>query len=178
MQLHDAVAAIHATSVPANVGAKNLKRKLPAVVAALEAAEDQGLPALQVNWLNGLYALYGGLEHSYAEATDQGDKQAVHRLQDVISVLQERVNSVADVVESCNPVDYVPRKARRDYSPKTLFDVLTKFGQKVSLPRFLENEKALRAYLAIIIVDAMSQAGDTLMYPQGMDLRPVDPQLF
>ena len=136
------------------------------------------MPALQANWLNGLYALHGGLEYSFEEAIEQDDKQAVMRLQDVISVLQERVNSVVEVVEHCSPIDYVPRKARRDYSPKTLFDVLTKFGQKVSLPRFLENEKALRAYLAVIIVDAMMQAGDTLVYPQGMNLKGVDPQLF
>ena len=90
-----------------------------------------------------------------------GDKVAVLKLQDVMTVLEERLHTVADLVDSdvaggANPVDYVPRRARRDYSPKTLFDVLTKFGQKVSLPRFLENEKELRAYLAVIIVDAMA----------------------
>jgi len=52
-------------------------------------------------------------------------------------VLHERICSVMDVVDGSNATDYVPRKARRDYSPKTLFDLLTKFGQRVSLPRFL-----------------------------------------
>ena len=72
-----------------------------------------------------------------------------------------------------NPVDYVPRKARRDYSPKTLFDVVTRFGAKMSLPRFMETEKDLRAYLAMVIIDAMHAAGDTLIYPAAMNCEAV-----
>jgi len=72
-QLHDAVAAVYAASVPSNVGAKKLKRLLPKAVAALEEVQSRGLPALQVNWLDGLHALSLGIEHSYNEAMEQGD---------------------------------------------------------------------------------------------------------
>jgi hypothetical protein len=36
-----------------------------------------------------------------------------------------------------------------------MYDVLKGFGRKVALPRFLEIEKELRGYLAIIVMDAL-----------------------
>jgi hypothetical protein len=96
-------------------------------------------------------------------------------LNSVCSVMEERILAVMEVLDnaSANPVDYMPRKARRDYSPRTLFDTVTCFGTKMSLPRQLETENQMRAYLAMIIIDAMHQAGDTLVYPHDMNTRPV-----
>jgi hypothetical protein len=75
-------------------------------------------------------------------------------------------------------VDYVPRKARRDYAPQSMYDVLKGFGRRVALPRFLEMEKELRGYLAIIVLDALRQAEDTLYYPTDLKVEPVPPEKF
>jgi hypothetical protein len=71
-------------------------------------------------------------------------------------VVDERLEALSEWVDSAqNTVDYVPRKARRDYAPQSMYDVLKGFGRRVALPRFLEMEKELRGYLATIVLDAL-----------------------
>jgi hypothetical protein len=55
-----------------------------------------------------------------------------------------------------------------------MYDVIKGFGRRMSLPKYLSLEDDMRTYLALIIVDAIRVAGDTLIYPEGLKLDPVD----
>ena len=55
-------------------------------------------------------------------------------------------------------MDLYPRRARRDASPLSLFDVVRTMRRSVPLSRLIEIEDSLRPYLAAILVDAIRDA--------------------
>ena len=75
-------------------------------------------------------------------------------------------------------VDLIPRKAKRDYTPDTMYDVLRGFSRRVPMARMMEYEDALRTYIAAIVVDAVRQANDTLVVPNDLKLDKVPPAVF
>ena len=80
--------------------------------------------------------------------------------------------------ESQNVVDLVPRRARKEYTPNTMYDVLKGFARRVPLPRMIQYEEALRTYIATVAVDAVRQANDTLVIPSDLKYTIVEPQRF
>ena len=75
-------------------------------------------------------------------------------------------------------MDLVPRRARKEYTPNTMYDVLKGFARRVPLPRMIQYEEALRTYIATVAVDAVRQANDTLVIPSDLKYTIVEPQRF
>ena len=58
-------------------------------------------------------------------------------------------------------------------SPQTLFDVARQFSRKVPLSKLVVLEEDVRPYIACIIVDAVREAGDTLVVPADLWLKQI-----
>jgi hypothetical protein len=87
---------------------------------------------------------------------------AVDRL---LAVMQQS----PDPALSALATELVPRQARRrDTLPLTLFDVARSYTRRVPMAKSLVDEKDVRLYLACVLVDAVHQAGEALVVPQGM----------
>jgi hypothetical protein len=54
-------------------------------------------------------------------------------------------------------------------APQTLFDVARQFSRRVPLSKLVGLENDVRPYMACVIIDAIKEAGDTLIVPS--DLR-------
>jgi hypothetical protein len=54
-----------------------------------------------------------------------------------------------------------------------MFYVVRGLSRRVTLSRLLELEPDIRRYLAVILVDAVLRAGDTLIIPEGLTRREV-----
>ena len=67
-----------------------------------------------------------------------------------------------------NVAEFVPRRARRDTAPTTMFDVVKGFARRVPLAKLLEMDPDVRPYLAAIIVDAVRKMDDVLCIPSDM----------
>ena len=52
-------------------------------------------------------------------------------------------------------IEMVPRRAKRDVAPASLFDLVRGFAVRVPLSRLLQVEDDICPYLAAVIVDAV-----------------------
>lgn len=71
--------------------------------------------------------------------------------------------------------ELVPRQAqrRRDNQPLTLFDVARAYTRRVPMSKSLALEPDVRLYLACVLIDAMSRAGEALVVPTSLKLKQV-----
>ena len=61
-------------------------------------------------------------------------------LQETLGMAQERTEALLAFLadpESQNTLDLVPRRARKEYTPNTVYDVLKGFARRVPLPRMI-----------------------------------------
>ena len=63
-------------------------------------------------------------------------------------------------------------------APLTLFDVARQFLRRVPLAKLVALEEDVRPYMACIIIDAIREAGDTLVIPQDLQVRQVPLEQF
>jgi hypothetical protein len=121
-----------------------------------------------------LAALAVSLIRSEEIAEEQGDDvsrqtgMAAARIEDRLVAM---VNTVMGT-------ELIPRRARRDSTPATLFDVVKSLRRAVPISRLLELEDELRPYMAAIIVDAINQGGDALVIPEGTKLKELSAEEF
>ena len=75
-------------------------------------------------------------------------------------------------------MELIPRQARRrgDIAPQTLFDVARQFSRRVPLAKLVTLEDDVRPYLACVIVDAVREAGDTLVVPSDLKVQQIPPE--
>ena len=99
-------------------------------------------------------------------------------------VVLDRVQALAEVHSDPDvramAVELVPRYSRRrgDVAPLTLFDVARQFSRRVPLAKLVALEEDVRPYMACIIIDAIREAGDTLVIPQDLQVRQVPLEQF
>ena len=72
----------------------------------------------------------------------------------------------------------VPRRAKRDAAPASLFDLVRGFAARVPLSCLLQVEDDVWPYLAAVIKDAVKLAGDTLVIPTDTALQRLGPGEF
>ena len=77
-------------------------------------------------------------------------------------------------------VELVPRQSRRrgDVAPLTLFDVARQFSCRVPLAKLVALEEDVHLYMVCIIIDAIREAGDTLVIPQDLQVHQVPLEQF
>ena len=75
-------------------------------------------------------------------------------------------------------VEMVPRRAKRDAAPASLFDLVRGFSARVPLSRLLQVEEDVRPYLAAVVVDAVKQADDALVIPKDLNIIRMEPDQF
>ena len=105
-------------------------------------------------------------------------------LQAVEEAVLDRVHAVAEVHPDPDvramAVELVPRqfRRRRDIAPLTLFDVARQFSRRMPLAKLVALEEDVRPYMACIIIDAIREAGDTLVIPQDLQVHQVPLEQF
>ena len=52
-------------------------------------------------------------------------------------------------------IEMVPRQAKRDAAPASLFDLVRGFAARVPLSRLIQVEDDVRPYLAAAVIDAV-----------------------
>ena len=153
-----------------------LKNIIPVYVASASDVDRYLDPSLCANPLPFMAATIAVL--SASEASPYLPDQSKQRVTDAIRFLGERLATVVSLADpsapAINTTNILPTGAQRKGPARTMLqDIARGLARRVPLTKLVALDADVRPYLAALMVSALHRAGEELVIPDDMKLKPM-----
>ena len=120
---------------------------------------------------------------SESEASPHLPDEAKAPITESIRFLAERLATVAALVDPSTPTingaNLLPAGALKTGPARTMLqDIAKGLARRIPLTKLIELDADIRPYLASLMVAAMHKAGDTIVVPTDLKIRPITTENF